>query len=186
MKQTLRTILWLAVAAIAGCTGRDAQQSKDSGTQATATELDVVPANTPLLVQNTAETEQTILLIPTTTTDDVNFYEGFKGTTSETTIPASTASANNYALNGKEFVWVKNAISIAANKAWLEVSNNDAAGARTINIVFGETTGLSEELRVKSEEFATATWYTLDGRKLQGIPTKKGVYIKDGKKVVVK
>ena len=157
-----------------------------SGTQATATELDVVPANTPLLVQNTAETEQTILLIPTTTTDDVNFYEGFKGTTSETTIPASTASANNYALNGKEFVWVKNAISIAANKAWLEVSNNDAAGARTINIVFGETTGLSEELRVKSEEFATATWYTLDGRKLQGIPTKKGVYIKDGKKVVVK
>ncbi|MBQ8712631.1 MAG: hypothetical protein IJ551_07425 [Prevotella sp.] len=31
MKQTLRTILWLAVAAIAGCTGRDAQQSKDSG-----------------------------------------------------------------------------------------------------------------------------------------------------------
>ena len=51
----------------------------------------------------------------------------------------------------------------------------------------GETTSLSEELRVKSEEFATATeWYTLDGRKLSGEPTQKGLYIHNGKKVVIK
>ncbi len=29
-------------------------------------------------------------------------------------------------------------------------------------------------------------WYSLDGRKLQGQPTKAGVYINNGKKVVVK
>ena len=29
-------------------------------------------------------------------------------------------------------------------------------------------------------------WYSLDGRKMSGKPTKKGVYINDGKKVVVK
>ena len=29
-------------------------------------------------------------------------------------------------------------------------------------------------------------WYTLDGRKLSGKPTQKGIYIKDGKKMVVK
>ena len=29
-------------------------------------------------------------------------------------------------------------------------------------------------------------WYTLDGMKLQAAPTKKGVYIMNGKKVVVK
>ena len=29
-------------------------------------------------------------------------------------------------------------------------------------------------------------WYTLDGRKLQGMPTQKGLYIVNGKKVVVK
>jgi hypothetical protein len=39
---------------------------------------------------------------------------------------------------------------------------------------------------VKSEEFAPAQWYTVDGRKLQGKPTKKGMYILNGKKVVVK
>jgi hypothetical protein len=29
-------------------------------------------------------------------------------------------------------------------------------------------------------------WYDLNGRKLDGKPTKKGVYIQNGKKVVVK
>ena len=55
-------------------------------------------------------------------------------------------------------------------------------------IDFGDgTTSLSEELRVKSEEFSTtAEWYGLDGRKLDGEPTKKGLYIVNGRKVVVK
>jgi hypothetical protein len=29
-------------------------------------------------------------------------------------------------------------------------------------------------------------WYTLDGRKLDGMPTKKGIYINGGRKVVIK
>lgn len=31
-----------------------------------------------------------------------------------------------------------------------------------------------------------ASWYTLDGRKLSTMPSKKGIYIKDGKKVIIK
>ena len=51
----------------------------------------------------------------------------------------------------------------------------------------GETTSLSEKLKVKSEKLATATeWYTLDGRKLSQKPTAKGVYIHNGRKEVVK
>jgi len=49
-----------------------------------------------------------------------------------------------------------------------------------------ETTSLNEELRVKNEEFATAQWYTLDGRRINGQPTAKGVYIVNGKKVIIK
>jgi hypothetical protein len=30
------------------------------------------------------------------------------------------------------------------------------------------------------------SWYTLDGRKLNGKPTVKGMYIKGGRKVVIK
>ena len=50
----------------------------------------------------------------------------------------------------------------------------------------GSTTSVSEELRVKSEEFATAAeWYTLDGRRLSGKPSQKGIYIYKGKKVCI-
>ena len=62
-------------------------------------------------------------------------------------------------------------------------------GASVFNIDFGEgmTTSLSEESRVNSEEFATAEgWYTIDGRKLDGKPTKKGLYIHGGRKTVVR
>lgn len=46
---------------------------------------------------------------------------------------------------------------------------------------------MSEELRVESEGFATAEgWYTLDGRRLDGKPTRKGIYITKGKKMYFK
>jgi len=72
-----------------------------------------------------------------------------------------------------------------------KVGNGGQANARlaSFNIDFGdgEATSLSEKLRVKNEEFATsAEWYTLDGRRLQGKPVKSGMYINNGKKIVVK
>ena len=47
---------------------------------------------------------------------------------------------------------------------------------------------ISEELKVKSEEFATARWYTLDGREIANgqKPKAKGLYIVNGKKIVIK
>ena len=49
-----------------------------------------------------------------------------------------------------------------------------------------ETTGISEELRVNSEEFASATFYDLQGHKVTKEQMKKGVYIVNKKKVVIK
>ena len=40
----------------------------------------------------------------------------------------------------------------------------------------------NEELRIKNE----GVWYSLDGRKLSGKPTQKGIYVNGGRKVVVK
>ena len=56
--------------------------------------------------------------------------------------------------------------------------------AKAIVLDFGdETTSLNEELRMKSEE-SVGEWYSIDGRRLQGEPTAKGVYIHKGKKVI--
>lgn len=58
-------------------------------------------------------------------------------------------------------------------------------GAREIVLDFGDddnTTGIIEA----GANSQLSTWYTLDGRRLQGKPTTKGVYINNGKKVIIK
>ena len=74
------------------------------------------------------------------------------------------------------------AFSIDANKAYLAVPT---AGARE-GFTFSEdvTTAISEECRVKSEEFATAAMYDLQGRRVS--QPRKGLYISNGRKVFVK
>ena len=57
-------------------------------------------------------------------------------------------------------------------------------GARVfLNFVDDETTGISND---KRETTTNNTWYTLDGRKLGKKPAKKGLYIVNNKKVVVR
>ena len=51
----------------------------------------------------------------------------------------------------------------------------------------GTGISISEEFRVKSEEFATAPgWYSLDGRRLDGKPAQSGIYVNGERKVVIK
>ena len=64
----------------------------------------------------------------------------------------------------------------------------EVAAARAFIIDFGdgETTGI---MTIDAERTATTTnseIYTLDGRRLQGQPTQKGVYVVNGKKVIIK
>jgi len=51
---------------------------------------------------------------------------------------------------------------------------------------FGQTTELSETISVAHDDWSDAVWYTLDGRKLQGKPAKKGLYIVNGNVVAIK
>ena len=68
-------------------------------------------------------------------------------------------------------------------RAYFHYTGTEAAAREITFSIDEETTDLSEELRVKSEEFATAI-YDLQGRKVAK-PTK-GLYIVNGKKVVIK
>ena len=148
--------------------------------------ITVAPANTPLLVYNKSEQDKTFLLIPTTDdADEVTAATQFVGTLEATTIPASATGADNYALNGYAFVWVKNAIEVGANKCWLHIASQPAAArAMTRSIVGGNgTTGIDaiENVTIDNEG-----WYDLQGRKLQAKPNRSGIYIHNGKKVVVR
>ena len=142
---------------------------------------DAMPSNTPMLVYNKSNETKVILLIPCAEPDmAITVAPEFQGTLNGTTIAASTEGTTNYAFNGKAFVFVKNAIEVGPNKAWLSVSNSNA---RAINLVFDETTKIAN---TNITNLTNGDWYDLNGRKLNGMPTKKGIYVKNGKKVVVK
>lgn len=92
----------------------------------------------------------------------------------------------SYVLRGGIFLKIDKDEGIAAHRCWLNVTPPTGEASARLVIAF-DTTGMSEELIVKSEEFAVATgWYDMQGRKLDGKPTKKGLYIHNGVKTVIK
>lgn len=71
-----------------------------------------------------------------------------------------------------------------AFRAYFRLKDPDAVRSISMNLDDGGATLVNSE-RVKSEEL-TDTWFTVDGRKLSGRPTAKGVYIYKGKKTIIK
>ena len=76
--------------------------------------------------------------------------------------------------------------NVPARKAFLALSGETAL-ARELTIVFDDATGIHSidngQLTIDS---SAGAWYSLDGRRLSGKPTAKGVYILGGKKIIVK
>ena len=75
---------------------------------------------------------------------------------------------------------------MAARKAFVLVNGTGAALARSLTMVFDD-----EATGIKTTDFTDYTdsedaWYTLDGRRLQGKPAKSGIYMNNGKKIVIK
>ena len=63
--------------------------------------------------------------------------------------------------------------------------SNPAPRYIAINEIGNGTLGIDATL-VNREEVNSEEWYSLDGRKLQGKPAQKGIYIQNGKKVIIK
>ena len=112
------------------------------------------------------------------------------GTTAPTFVNQVVGDYTNFALSAAngDFRKIKaEGMVVPANKAYLPVPTDKIPKtAARLTFVFedGEqTTGISEECRVKSEEFAPAI-YDLQGRKVA--QPKKGLYIVNGRKVVMK
>ena len=122
-----------------------------------------------------------VTVITMTKTETNSTFQG----TSSLNGTLTEINGNIYVLNtgtkGAGFYKLAENGTVPANKAYLVYDG--AAGALDY-FLFDETTSISEELRVKSEEIATAPVYDLQGRRVNA-PTK-GVYIVNGRKVVVK
>ena len=74
--------------------------------------------------------------------------------------------------------------TIAAGKNVLQVAGGSGAPELSISIGDENTTGV-QTLNVERGTLNDDSWYTIDGRKLQQAPAQKGLYIVNGKKVVI-
>ena len=82
------------------------------------------------------------------------------------------------------YKWVKG--NVKRNLAYLQLKNPSNANAKTAIYLdwFGDTTGI-HDMTAPSQVTSGKTYYTLDGRKVTS-PTQKGIYIINGKKIIIK
>ena len=148
-----------------------------------------VPANTGLFIKGTAAD------IPVLTGDaDVIGTNNLVAVSSTTTVNQTDGGTNTNFVLGVDNAAAPTAavflkaplagVSVGAGKAYLQIPTANVPTSRLAVVFNDETTGVSEELRVKSEVFATAPAYSLQGQRVA--QPKKGLYIMNGKKIIVK
>ena len=163
----------------------------------------VIPAGTAVMLQTapTAEPQQHVLILSSKSADR---YEG------ENLLHGSDEATTTYggslyykltygSQNGHEdlFGWYWGAENGAAfispaHKVWLALSDYDPGegqggaedGRRFINLPeWEEASGIRS---LSKESRSEGVWYTLEGKRLSGQPAAKGLYINNGRKVVIR
>ena len=150
-------------------------------------ELSVIAAEMPYFIYNDNDTEVEVsIIVSSEEADNVDYdSDHFKGTLVDKTFTdEDMEECDHYVLSGgSSFVWVKDAGVLSAGKCWIELIPTSAAHARRLSIVHegGTTTGINA---ISSAAQREDEWYDLSGRRVAQ-PTK-GLFIVNGKKVVVK
>lgn len=110
----------------------------------------------------------------------------FVGQYSPFSITEANKDAILYVASGNKIGYAASARTLKSCRAHFWVKPNNGAGARAININWGD----GESTGITTMNYTNLTnsdgWFTLDGRKLSTEPTQKGVYINNGRKIIVK
>lgn len=153
----------------------------------------IIPANTGVIVQGNANTSEIpTYFFPRISDEEAAIYTENSVTSmlKGTTTPLGTKSVESetgkrvYTLGRARNSYINfyhyTGTTLAANKAYLLVEPSTNANAFSI-LFDGDATGIN----VVDVNNVDGAWYNLQGVKMQGEPTSKGVFIHNGKKVVV-
>ena len=149
-----------------------------SGTTVTLTEATAVPANTPIVLKGESAKAAVIASADAVENNALTWYDSYTVNDNYAHIYALKKGTDGNA----KFARVANGVSFT-NKAVIELIG--ATARESLDVVFaGEeaTTGISET-RVNSEK-SNAEYYNLNGQRV--IAPAKGLYIVNGKKVILK
>jgi len=148
-----------------------------------------VPAGTGLyLVGNPGDYD-----VPISTSNSY-YINMLVGTLEQTWIDTTDGDLTNLRLTGTNpsnasFKILSEGRNFSANRAYLQIPTyilgNTANAATAFGIVLDDDTNGIEDIMLNSDD-TDSEWYTLDGRKLNGKPTARGIYVVKGRKVVIK
>ena len=142
-----------------------------------------VPAGTGILVKGDAG----IYKIPHAKVQSA-YANWFVGNLGETiSISATDGDKTNYYLSGKDgtFVSVNGSANIGKNKAYLQLPTSVFGGTRSIGISYDDEDGTTSIKNLTTDlTEGEGAWYTLQGQRVA--KPGKGLYIRNGKKVIVR
>ncbi|MBR3021155.1 MAG: leucine-rich repeat domain-containing protein [Bacteroidaceae bacterium] len=110
------------------------------------------------------------------------------GVTADKVLNKTEGANSNFILangeNGVGFYAVKDGSTLAAGKAYLSLPTAVLpSSAQSISFRFDDATNIASP---QPSPEGKGDWYDLSGRRVNGAPTAPGLYIKDGRKVIVK
>ena len=145
----------------------------------------VSPVFTGVTIDDTDRSYDTDKTSPAVNTDErVRFLGTYKST-------SFNATDNTVLLlgNGNKLYYPTTGAGLGAQRAYFKLGSGEALARQltAFNIDFGdESTGIISISKESGSQGASTGWYTLDGRRLDGKPTTKGIYVNNGKKVIIK
>ena len=151
-------------------------------------EQQYIKKNVPMLLYRTGATYNNFF--PVVVKSDLDALSSINGGSSLLGTSTATAVSGLVSTHSDKDIWIlvndefvrTTTGTIPANKCFLVLNKN------TIPVpmlsIRRNTTGI--DVNKISNINLNGIWYTLDGRRLQGIPAKKGIYINNGKKVIIK
>ena len=143
---------------------------------------DVIKAGQAVMLKAPASGSLSMELTPDEATGDYSGNELKGGETVASGKTAYTLAAKNNKMGFYKFAGT----ALNPNKAHLEIATPPSSAPEYLG--FGDddsATSISTTDRTDSTDKADE-WYNLDGRKLSGEPSAKGVYVKNGRKFIIK
>ena len=157
----------------------------------TMTQVETTPAGEGLMLKGTANETFYVPALFNLTPEALT-GNNLKGLTKITEVETTEGDKTNFILSQQKGViaWYPLAAKYAlkAHSAYLQLLTNDVFtgdGTRAISMEFedGVTTGF---IQIATDDVEDGDWYGIDGIKFNQKPTQRGVYINNGRKVIVK
>ena len=168
-------------------------------------EMDKIPANEPFCVKTSQAIAGTKVITfpndvkivaPSSEYPSVDAGQGYKFVGVYKGFEINNTTPDYYFLRGDNVKWANlgststNTWQVVPFDAYIDQSGA-AASARELTFTFEEIDGTTTAIKaveadVVSKDSVKEGWYTIGGMKLQSAPTQKGVYINNGKKIIVK